>query len=285
MTAPVLGPCQAWIDGADVAACCPGVDVGTGTTGILDAVAVAASQVLYELSGEQFSGACQETIRPCATGPCGWWGAGNPGLHWGSFWLPVGGLLWGWGSGEWDHLACGCQPLSEVVLGYPVVSVDEVLIDGVVVPPAEYRVDDYRLLVRLADTSFTPPRMRYWPSCQNLALDSTEPGTFEVTYTHGVLPPPVGEQAAAQLACQLYLSCYQPGQCVLPVGVTSVTRQGVTINRAVLATWFTRNEQGGWQTGLPFVDAFLMAYNPHGLRRPPTVWSPDVRPFGRRAGT
>lgn len=276
MTAPVLGPCTSWITADDVRECCSISDSGSTTDELLDRLGVAASQVLYELSGRRFSGVCESVVRPCQTQGCG------------INFLPAGlGLLPYWGGGYWSGLGsgwgdngignagvqCGCSPLSQVLLGYPTVEVLEVLIDGVVVPADEYRVDEWRYLIRVADSAGVP---RYWPSCQNLMLDTTEAGTFQVTYTHGVAPPSVGIDAAAQLACTFYQQC-QGLDCNLPVGASKITRQGVTIDRGLLASWFLSNQNGGgWSTGLALVDAFLTAYNPSRLRRAPAVFTPDL---------
>lgn len=179
--------------------------------------------------------------------------------------------------GCWQR-SCGCSPLSTVPLAYPTTGITEVLIGGVIVDPAKYRVDEWRELVRVDGA--------WWPSCQNLAADETEEGSFVVTYTHGVAPPPAGMLAAAQLACELWKACARVGDCKLPAGVTKVTRQGITIERGLLASWFRDlRTSRGWNTGLALVDAFLTAYNPNSLRRAPAVWSPDVAMMPRRAGT
>lgn len=271
MTAPVLGPCVAWVTGAEVAACCSDADAAA-----LAPFAVSASQILYELSGLRFNGGCDRTERPCAIG-CGCWmngpiittpyGASSIPLTWG-WWTG----RWGWGWGGCDE-PCGCGYLSEILLNYPVGEVTEVKVDGIVVAPASYRVDDYRWLVR---TDGTP-----WPACQNLALPSSQVGTFEVTYTFGVAPPAAGKQAAIQLACQLYSNCANL-TCKIPDGAVRVTRQGVEYDRRMLKQW---NQGGFWSSGLTAVDVFLNAYNPGRLTRPAGVWSPDRPRRGRRVGT
>lgn len=280
MTAPVLGPCTSWITADDVRSCCTIEETGTTADELLDRLGVAASQVLYELSGRRFSGLCTSVVRPCQTQACGI----NflPGL---GYAVPSWGWSWnGLGSGWQDTgignagVQCGCSPLATVLLGYPTVEVTEVLIDGLVVDPSTYRVDEWRYLIAVADSSTTPPTPRYWPSCQDLTVDATEPGTFQVTYTHGVAPPAIGIDAAAQLACQFFQQCSGGGaECVLPLGATRITRQGVTIERGLLASWFLSNQNGGgWSTGLGMVDAFLTAYNPSRLRRAPAVFTPDL---------
>jgi hypothetical protein len=157
----------------------------------------------------------------------------------------------------------------------------EVKIDGVVLDPSEYRLDEYRWITRLADASGNP---QMWPSCQRLDLEDTEPGTWSVTYNSGQPAPTAGVLAAAELACQIYLACNAAtvGQCMLPSGVTKITRQGVTIERAPFVSWAFKD--GAWGTGLSLVDAFLGSFNPGGLVRRPSVWTPDLPPYASTLG-
>jgi hypothetical protein len=120
-----------------------------------------------------------------------------------------------------------------------------------------------------------------WPRCQNLALPTTEPGTWSVSYTYGQAPPTSGVLAAKQLACELY-TAVAGGTCVLPTGTTRVTRQGVTVDRVLFKSWGMKG--GEWATGMILVDAFLNAFNPEGHRRAPAVWSPDVPAKPRHTG-
>ena len=203
------------------------------------------------------------------------WGFGSASWSWG--WNGTSGA-WGFGwYGEGGNSVCGCRPLSEVVLaGYPITSIQEILIDGVVLDATyaggspQYRLDDPNLLVRMDDPDDPTVQMR-WPSCQNLALPTTEPGTWSVRYTYGQTPPELALLAAQQLACALV-----PGSsmCEIPAGVTKITRQGVTLDRGLFLLWGQRD--GYWQTGLKLVDAFLQAWNPDGYDRMSSVWSPDM---------
>lgn len=276
------GPCESWITAAEVAECC-GVDVGTDTA-LFDDVAVEASMLLFEFSGKQFPGVCEQTVRPCASG-CMCWAeviapANMPALPWS--WGIWGGAGWGWGyAGCGD--ACGCGSLSRAILpGYPVMEILEVKIDGTVLDPTEYRLDEYRWLTRMADAA---GNVQFWPACQRLDLPDTEAGTWSATYRFGQEVPLPGQRAAKQLACELYRSCMQgeAGECSLPVGVTRLTRQGVEIQRTPFINWAFQN--GAWMTGIGTVDAFLQAYNPWGLRRRASVWSPDIVPYGRLVGS
>ena len=279
---PFVGPCSAWTTSEDVADCC-NAGVGSDFT-LLDSSVTAASQLLYELSAHQFGGICSRVVRPCSEpcGGCSWNGSGFI-YHW-------DGAIW-FNSECGPH--CGCSPLSEVVLpNYPVTEILEVLIDGVPVDPSEYRLDQWSRLVRMRDAD---GERTYWPSCQNIDANSTEEGTFEVTYAFGVNPPQAGIEAAKELACQVFLACSRDGavtgDCLLPAGTTRITRQGVTIEKGAFAAWgyvpasaVSGGRAAGWQTGLPLVDLFLNAYNPNGLRRRPMAWTPDTQPYAKEVG-
>lgn len=280
------GPCQPWCSVEDVAACCDAA-VGTNTS-VYEAAADAASYLLWSLSGSQFNGICEQTVRPCVES-CGCWSwivspasPGVPQLPFGYTWGWWGlGVGWGWGY-EGCSEVCGCGSISRALLpGYPVQAVSEVIIDGSVINPDSYRLDGWRWLTRLADPA-APDVEVFWPACQRLDLPLTEAGTWGVTYTFGTPPPELGVQAAAQLACDIYKSC-SAGECKIPPGTTRVTRQGIQVELAPFRAWAQVN--GQWATGLPLVDMFLSAANPAGMTRPATVWSPDMPEFAQRLGT
>lgn len=283
---PVLGPCSSWIDSSDVLACCQTSDQSSDTIAALSVAAVEASMALFEISGRQFSGLCGRTVRPSAQ-QCGCWGSRAAGLGpwaWSAAAYGYAGGAWGWWNECGDRL--GCSPMSRVKLaGYPVRSISEVKIDGAVLAATDddgnpnYRLDGWRFLTRM-DSPGPPVEKRYWPGCQNMALDDTEDGTFSVTYVHGVEPPELGRRAAAALACELYKQC-AGGECALPAGVTRLNRQGVQVERQLLANWFDPKKG----TGVPAIDLFLRAYWTGKATRRPAVFSPDLQPYAKRMGT
>ena len=125
----VTGPCTPWTSSQAAWTCCgqPTEVVGNDECPVDFASHVAAaSEVLFELSGRLYSGACEKTVRPCATDyPCGFQvlSRGHIVTPWDVHW---NGLAWGP-----DSYACGCQPLSQILLsGYPVREITEVKIDG-----------------------------------------------------------------------------------------------------------------------------------------------------------
>lgn len=289
VTGAEFGPCTEWVDTNDVAACC-GVEVGSDTL-LFEEAAFQASQTLYELSGRKFPGSCKKTVRPCGEVICGFQVLSRGHVIWpGDGWYDGGG--WGWGAGGWswpEFNGCGCAPLDRVLLsGYPVTSIVNVKIDGVVVDPTTYRLDEFRYLTRVRAAA--GDETVGWPSCQMMDLPDTEVGTFSVTYFSGVDPPALGRGAAAQLACELYKSCTGMADCVLPPGTTRATRQGITVEKNAVLTWafqpIARGEsRRGWATGLSLVDAFLNTYNPSALQRRPMVWSPDGVKYARPVGS
>jgi hypothetical protein len=267
--------CSDWIVGSDVALCCD-VEGDASDPSIYDDAAQQAQELLFEISGRRFNGICEQTVRPCRTQcACGWQVLSRGYVVWNPNWYGYGG----WGSWMCDESPCGCGPLSKVPLSGYVQEVLEVKIDGVVIDPATYRVDRHRWLVRQrldANDETTP----VWPGCQALDLPLDEPGTWSVTYTYGVDVPLSGQAAAAELACEIYKAC-AGGECRLPSGVQRVSRQGVVIEKVPFTVWgWTTGKRAGqvkgWNTGLAMVDAFLNAYNPGGLPRVPTIWSPTT---------
>lgn len=240
--------CLPWATADDVCSPCDDYDLDQVQ---LELNLQAASDVLFELSGRQFAGECEETVRPCGR-RCGAQGC----------------------CGRRPCRSCG--QLSQIRLGgWPLRSIVEVIVDGEVLSSLRYRIDDDRWLVRLPDADGSNPG---WPTCQRMELASTELDTFEVTYTYGQDPPSLGVAAAAELACELTLAC-QPetiGECRLPQRVQSITRQGVTTVMLNPAEMFKNG------VGLPMSDLFLATYNPNKLRRRATVWSPDIGRAVRR---
>jgi hypothetical protein len=262
------GPCSDWITGDDVAACCS-LEVSSGS--VFDSVAASAQNILFELSGRKYAGLCGPiTVRPCRDNCTCFpyqrvaYASGGSRLLW-------TGAYWGYNGSQ--HCGCGC--LSQVKLsGYPVQQIMEVKIDGEIVSPEDYRLDEHQLLTRKNGI--------FWPSCQDLSLDDTEEGTFSVSYLYGAEPPPLAVSAASELACELYKGCPDGGgDCVLPQGVTRQVRQGITIEKKAFTTWGFR--EGRWNTGLALVDAFLNSANPAGIMRRPTFWAPGRR-YARPVG-
>ena len=278
---PQMPPCTSWLAGEDLV----GLLGSTGLSPVqLDAAAVTASMLMFELSGRRFTGLCGPvTVRPCQEGGCGegFGGWGGTGGFWWTWGMWAGSLRfgpdWGWGNDS-NGRRCSCGYDSNVLLaGYPVSQVLEVKIDGNVLPTTfadsgapTYRLDQWKYLTRLTDPA-NPTTPLYWPNCQRLDLPDTSPSTFSVTYQFGVAPPPLGIEAAKQVASNVMLAMNGTA-CQLPANVRSAVRQGASFERITPLA----EELRTGATGMFLLDAFLAAYNPYALRRQPAIWSPDT---------
>ncbi len=244
-------------------------DVSTVSPAITALAVDSATEILFALSGRRF-GVCQVTSRPCRQEcydpfPDNW-------LPWGGSW-PQPALI----GGQWFNITCGscsrscsCTSVSEVLLPTPVHRIIQVVIDGVVISPDAYRLDNNRLLVRVDGG--------IWPLCNDLSKNDGEPGTWSITAAYGEPIPQIAALAMGELACEIVRGA-TGGDCRLPAGVTQLARQGVTIQYPDVGELLR-----GGRTGLYLVDLFLSAYNPAGLTRRSRVYSVDAPPF-RRAGT
>lgn len=264
MTDQAQGPCEAW----PAIFCC---DLTAANCPVSGSALMAATEILYKLSGQQF-GLCEFTFRPCKQ-TCGLdgWGFLDSWWQWGgSYGLWPRPVFF---DGAWFNLTCGscggscsCQPLEEAWLPSPIYSVSEVKVDGVVLPTSAYRVDDFRKLVRVDGGT--------WPICQNLAAADTEADTWSVTLTIGQPVPTIGQMAVGELACEM-----MSPECRIPRNAASVTRQGVTIDFPTFSELLTNG-----LLGLRWTDIFISTYNPRRLQAPPQVYDVDRQPY-RRTGT
>lgn len=157
----------------------------------------------------------------------------------------------------WCSASCGCSGLPGIRLVPPVGPISEIMIDGAVLPPEDYRVDDNYRLVRLDGGS--------WPVCAG--------DKFTVTYLNGFPVTLAGRHAGAVLGLEYLKALTGDKKCRLPSSVTSLTRQGVQME-------FTTELFAGGRTGISEVDLYLAQFNPHGLRQAPAVYSVDyLRPI------
>jgi hypothetical protein len=217
-------------------------------------------------------GLCEITLRPCQADCDGraptFFGRGPyPGLPGGGGGAPWTPALVG---GSWYNIACGtcgatctCANGPEsLALPGPVADVVEVLVDGAVVDPALYEVQNSRYLVRLDGSS--------WPRCQDMLAPTSEVGTFSVTYNRGVEVPAGGQIAAGVLALELAKAWCKDNTCALPQRIQSITRQGVTI---AMIDSFEDVEKG--HTGIWIIDAWVVSVTKPRVGG--TVHSVDLR--------
>ena len=253
MTAPTTDVCEPWATVADVGSPCD--DYAFDVTLLEDSLLI-ASTALYHLTGRQWPGQCSTTIRPC--------GYRKPDS-----------------CGCLSSASCGGRRLSELRVSGVVASVEQVKIDGVVLDPARYRVDDHRWLVYLPESD--DAERQGWPCCQRLDRADTEEDTWSITYTHGQDPPAGGVRAAAQLGCQLSLA-FQPetvNQCRLPKNTVNVARQGITVALRDPSALFADGA-----TGLNDVDLWINSVVLGDKRRRGSVWVPGMTRSGvRRPGS
>ncbi len=180
LAAPPMPSVAPWCNADDVTASMPGFTGGNATiVGVdLDLVTAAATLILYRLSGRQYRGVHTSFVRPKILSG-GWrvlpypygsysYGSGY-GFGYGGWW--GGGTL---GAPGWDS---PCPPMDEIILQGPVLSIIEVLVDGVpLIAGQDYQLYDHRRLVRSTPT--VPTSNPGWPQIQDLSLPVTEPLTW-----------------------------------------------------------------------------------------------------------
>jgi len=153
---PTTIPCQPWTTPDEVRECCDGLDPAYDLTAAIGF----ATEILFRLSGRQFPGECIRTIYPCKGDNCGcgstnWWALlGSSDWIWGvvpgpgsvpAFPIPSGD-----GTGFYNCKVQGsCQGqchLDCLDLPGTINGVVEVVIDGEVIPAANYKIKAYREL-------------------------------------------------------------------------------------------------------------------------------------------
>lgn len=275
MTDFIVGqPCQAWTSIANVRACCSSLPASGAAGYVADAVVQSAidlaSSLLYSLTAQQYPGSCTEVVRPSSSrDTLGTYAAGWSGLS--TYNVPLV-----------DESALAPRgptyntvPSVDLVSWWPVTSITQVLVDGAIVNPATYRLDEWRYLVRLAGAS--PNYVNDgWPIDQRLDRPTTEPLTFQVSFTHGQAPPPGGVRAASILSCELLKACLGIA-CQLPNRVTQVNRQGISMT-LIDPSMLDKGLVGVWEC-----DLFIRSVNPKGYTGGAAVWSPDITPPARRS--
>ncbi|AXH44890.1 head-tail adaptor [Gordonia phage Gaea] len=138
----------------------------------------------------------------------------------------------------------------------PIAEITEIRIDADVLPDVAYRIIDGQYVRRVDG--------EHWPLRQNLNADDGTPGAWSVTYRRGVPVPAAGRLAAGVLAVE-YLNDREGRACRLPRGVTSASRQGLSIEVDARA-YFTEG-----MTGVDEVDQWLLTVNPHRIGRPAQI--------------
>lgn len=240
-----MAPCGSWITDPDDLCDSTGAFTEEQREAIVAEWGPIATMVLWSLTRRLYPGACTDMVWPGRdAGSCVQWVAYPTG---GSRPLVADGaaIPAGW-CGLWhDRLVLPLTPVRKIV---------EVVVDGVVVPPEEYVLQNRRELVRCSGS---------WPHWSSPCDD------FTVTYEHGRRPPAGGAKMAGQLALEFAKGC-APGQdCRLPSalqGISSVQQEGVS--QTFVVTDAVALLQAGL-TNVPAVDLWVAAVN--GNNRPGKV--------------
>jgi hypothetical protein len=198
-----------------------------------------AKSDLWEATGRVY-GTCEVSVMPC------------------NDWGVLCGTCWN------SYRSCGCAFISEVKLPGPVHSIVSVVVDGVELDQADYRVDDWQWLVRLDGG--------VWPVWTDLA----DPDSFLVTYLLGQEPPAGAGSVTGMLVCAR--SGCSNANCKVPRNATQVSRQGttMTLNNGV------GTNSRAWRYypdtvavfGIPDVDAWVR--NANAPVHAGAVHSPDL---------
>ena len=219
---------------------------------------MAASEIIYALSGRQWSGSgCSATVElrthPPAPGSGAWpyyrtYGSGSQAFWWWSF------AGWAWFP---HYLGIQPQPYAIKLPHREVQSITAVYVDQQ--PFTAYRLLESGWIERTDG--------RRWEQ---------HDGETVIQYTFGDPPPESGVQACVELAVEMVKEYLNDPKCRLPKRTTTVTRQGVTVAMTDPQVFI---KQG--YVGLYRVDLFIRSVNPGGRQAAATVWSPDI-PRGLR---
>jgi hypothetical protein len=213
-----------------------------------------ASEILYYLSGRRWTGVgCTETAVLRSMDGNGTWP-----YH------PTWGSCPCWSYGTWHgqafyppgmnvHLTHTQGPVALQLPMSPIGTVTEVREDGVLLDPSKYRFSRSGWLTRLDGRS--------WNTCMD---------TTEVTYSFGDPPPEGGVRAAVDLAIER-LAFRLGEECAWPRTVTSVTRQGMSMEIPNPMDFISDG-----RTAIASVDMWLAAVNPQARPQRGRVWSPDL---------
>lgn len=185
-------------------------------------IILAASNILYARTCYRFPGECEVTIWPCVDCRC-----------------------------QRHPCACGTYSYLKLPTDYPVLSVEEVSVDGVVVDPLNYRIDRNQYIVRIDG--------EHWPLCNSFDLPNTGASEIRVEATVGRPVPIELRMACADLACELKKACNGSEECQLPANVRSLVRRGVEIEVESIGDLFSDG-----RFGIPSVDMALAVHGKCG---------------------
>lgn len=217
---------------------------------------MAASSVLFALSGQRFGGVfttteqyvCETTGAPVG---CSWDAGEN------AYWNPALGAY------AYVQNSPGGRrfgPGGDIRLrGRPVRRVIELRVGDEIVDPSQYGVYNRAILRPSAGVG--------WGVCSGPV----------VTYEYGAEPSAMGRMAARKLADE-FVKAFNGQECALPSSVTSVSRQGLSFS-----IYDPQDFLKDGVVGLYEVDLFLQSINPGKAKKRPAVFSPDMPRAYRRS--
>lgn len=268
------------LDGWPIDRTCMSIPDGT-TEEQIEAMQLAAAELLFGLSGNRFGPSCPVTVRPCRKSCAEGYGRYfNQGQYLGSGFQFTGPFIpYMAGGAMYNASLCGCASqchcgpeLCEVYLPGPIYDIVSVDIDGEIVAPTTYGILDGRYLVRRSDTAEDALGGTCWPSCQDMSLPPGQAATFTVTYRTGIPLSALGIQALSKLTEHYLQGC---NGCGCGIGsrqnLSRLSRQGVDLEFVDTA----RTRLDPWRTGIEIVDQWLTMVNPSMLPRQLRVVSPD----------
>lgn len=221
-TGPADGPCEPFTTWAEITACGAVPDIDETAQ---DLAVEVASETVWGLLGERYTGACERTAMPCWQGRC-------------ATWIGPGWVGPGWVGSSEGCGSCSCGFRSRLDLGVlPVWGVTAVIIDDVELDNADglaYRLEDWRYLVRTDGSS--------WPRCQD---------SWTVQYTYGTPIPARARRAASLLGLEFAKQCAGL-ECGLDVRTESYSREGLTVRLSAPNDLIAKG-----YTGIPTIDLLL----------------------------
>lgn len=208
-----------------------------------------ASATLSRLTGGRVT-SCVSTVRPDLRGRfCGSGG-------WRS------GYLWGSQYTRTLTSYAGTLDARRVRLPAPVGRIVEVEVGDAIIDPTMYEVRGNDL-VWLGSVETIP-----WPAVPEMYAPLGAPNTFAVHYINGYEPDGNAAYAMGLMALEFARACTKGKKCSLPPGVTTIVRQGVTLE-------IPSGAFPGGLTGIREIDGFIAIWNPRGLVQRPQVLNVD----------
>lgn len=237
--APLL-TCSPWATVDDLPAGCPcrtaesGGDLPDDAT--LEELIDDATDILFQLLGRPAIGVCELTIYPCANMVVPFLGPRHPSVL------------------GYSGLPCSdCGHEFDVWLDGPVHDVLEVVIDGEVLDPSEYHLEDGVWLVRVGGS---------WP-----AGGDPEDDLFSIRYERGVPPSRLVRDAIAEIVNELWLDQCGNQACKLSAAVRTMNTGGTSYSYEQVADALPKLQQT-----LKVVTLF----NPTKEHMQPFAYSPDA---------